>query len=62
MTDKAKQTRTPRQLSSIQDGAIKLPLADRVELVKNIQASIKKEVADLQEAAKAAATIANGTV
>lgn len=55
MTDK--KTRTPRNAESILAGAIKLPLADRVALLKALQADIQKEVNDLQAAAEEAAKL-----
>lgn len=56
-----KKVRTSRQPESIIKGALKLPLADRVKLKDDLIESIKTEVATLTEAAKQAATIANGT-
>lgn len=53
--------RVSRKPASITAGALKLPLADRVALVKELQTSIKNEVESLTYAAKEAATIANGT-
>jgi len=55
MTDK--KTRTPRNAESILAGAIKLPLADRVALLKALEADIQKEVNDLQAAAEEAAKL-----
>lgn len=52
-----KKTRTPRNADSILAGAIKLPLADRVALLKALQADIQKEVNDLQAAAEEAAKL-----
>lgn len=55
MKDEAtKKVRTPRNVDSILAGALKLELAERVDLVKRLQKSISDEVAKLQEIAKAA--------
>ena len=52
-----KKVRTPRNVDSILVGAIKLPLAEKVELLKQLQKSITDEVTKLQDAAKAAAEL-----
>ena len=58
MKDEAtKKVRTPRNVDSILAGAIKLPLAEKVELLKQLQKSITDEVTKLQDAAKAAAEL-----
>jgi hypothetical protein len=49
-----KQTRTPRSADSITAGALKLPLAERVQLKKELEASIANEVNELIQAAKLA--------
>ena len=55
MKDEAtKKVWTPRNVDSILAGALKLELAERVDLVKRLQKSISDEVAKLQEIAKAA--------
>ncbi len=59
MTDTVKKTRTPRTADSITKGALSLPLAERVALVKELQASIKTEVDNAKKAAEDAAAIAN---
>lgn len=60
MTDiKEKKPRTPQK--NITAGALKLPLADRVQLVKELQTSITTEVTELQKTAAEATKIANGT-
>lgn len=57
MTDKVKQTRTPRDLAAITNGAIKLPLKDRVQLVKELQQVNADEVQALRKAADEATAI-----
>lgn len=59
MTD-VKKTRTPRDRHAIYGGAIKLPLAERVELLKALQANIQDEVNNLQAAAENAAKLVKG--
>lgn len=52
----SKKMRTPRSSESIEAGALKLPLEERVNLCKKLAASIKDEVAakraDLEKASK----------
>lgn len=60
MTDKPKKTRTPKNAESITKGALALPLQERVDLVHKLKDSIQAEVETITDAAKQAATIANG--
>ena len=60
MNDKIKKTRTPKSADSITNGALKLPLKERCQLVETLKESIKAEVETLAEAAKQAAQTANG--
>jgi hypothetical protein len=53
-----KTARTPRNAESITKGALSLPMAERVALKKELQASIDKEVADLKAASDEAEKIA----
>lgn len=62
MTDKIKKTRTPKNAESITKGALSLSLAEKVELVKTLKLSISKEVDAINEAAKEASAIANGSL
>ena len=62
MTEKAKQTRTPRNLESIKAGALKLSLEDRDNLRNTLIVSIDNEVKALQEKAANAAKFTNGAV
>jgi hypothetical protein len=64
MTDqltKVKKTRTPRNEESIKDGVMKLSLQAKVSLRDALNEAIEAEVKSLQEAAKQAEQIANGT-
>jgi hypothetical protein len=64
MTDtltKVKKTRTPRNEESIKDGVMKLSLQAKVSLRDALNEAIEEEVKTLQEAAKQAERIANGT-
>jgi hypothetical protein len=58
MTDTTTKTRTPRSLDAITKGALSLPLADRVALVKELKASIDTEVTNLKNQADEAQRIA----
>jgi hypothetical protein len=51
MTDTTTKTRTPRSLDAITKGALSLPLADRVALVRELKQSIQTEVAAAKTAA-----------
>lgn len=51
--------RTPRSAEDITRGALSLPLQERVDLVKELKASIDKEVSDHQTSAAAAVKIAS---
>lgn len=55
---KEKKTRTPRTAESITAGALSLPLAERVELCKQLKESIQAEVEQAQKAAESAKQIA----
>ena len=55
-----KKVRTPRNLDSIRAGALKLELQDRVQLAKDLKASIDNEVTALQAQAENAKKIAGG--
>jgi len=58
MTDtKNPKTRTPRDRHAIYGGAIKLPLAERVALLKALQENIQAEVTSLQAQADEAAKL-----
>ena len=64
MTDtltKIKKTRTPRNEESIKDGVMKLSLQAKVSLRDALNEAIEEEVKTLQEAAKQAERIANGS-
>lgn len=61
MTTENKKTRTPKSFDSILAGAQRLTLKERVDLRNAIDAGIKLEVKQKEEAAKEAATIANGS-
>ena len=66
MTDQVKEVkqrakRTPRSSEQVFKGALALDLADRVELRKQLDASIKEEVESLKTKAELAASLANGT-
>lgn len=50
--------RTPRSSDSITAGALKLPLADRVQLRNDLNESIKEEVAEKEADAQMAKEIA----
>lgn len=54
-----KKQRTPRSAEDITRGALSLKLPERVNLVKELQASISTEVAGLQASAAEAAKIAS---
>ena len=54
-----KKPRTPRNSDSITKGALSLQLQERVELKKQLEASIQAEVAYLQEKAEEAKNIAS---
>lgn len=58
MADKEKKTRNPKQPANITAGALKLPLADRVQLRNDLSESIKAEVAEKEAALKLAKEIA----
>jgi len=58
---KVKKTRTPKNYDSIAKGAVSLSLGERVRLVKLLQDSITDEVETLNEVAKQATALANGT-
>lgn len=60
MTDKIKKTRTPKNAESILKGASKLPLREKVDLIKALQEQVHIEVDQLKQEAAAADTIANG--
>lgn len=62
MTDelKPKKTRTPKNVENITNGALSLPLNERVALVNKLKESIQAEVETINEAAKQASAIANG--
>lgn len=51
--------RVPRDSESITKGALSLPLQERVDLVKELQASIATEVSELKASADRAASIAS---
>lgn len=55
-----KKTRTPRNAESILSGALKLPLAERVNLVQELKKSIANEVAEAEKLAEESKKIANG--
>lgn len=57
---KEKATRTPRDYSSIEKGALALELKDRVELRKNLEISIDAELRKLKETLAQAEQIVNG--
>jgi hypothetical protein len=54
---KPKATRVPKSADSITAGAMKLSLAERVELKKALELSITKEVNELKEAALTAEAV-----
>lgn len=56
-----KKTRTPRTSESITNGALSLPLSERVALLKTLKESIDKEVKDLEAKATEAKNIVNGS-
>lgn len=55
-----KKTRTPRNVDSIESGALKLSLTERVALVKCLKLSIETEVKELQDAANKAMKAIDG--
>lgn len=57
MPEQRKQ-RTPKSPDSITAGALKLPLADRIELCKALQSSIATEVKALKDQAEQASKLA----
>lgn len=57
---KEKQSRTPRDYSSIEKGALSLGLSERVELKKSLEASIEAEVKDLETQFNRAKELVNG--
>lgn len=59
-TTKEKKTRTTRNPESIEKGALALPLADRVALVKTLNAANQKEVEKLQADAATASGLLKG--
>ena len=65
MTDtlekKQRAARTPRSSEQVFKGALALELADRVELRKQLEDSIAKEVNLLEQQFKEATALANGT-
>jgi len=60
MSEVIKKTRTPRQPEYIFKGALKLPLQERADLVKQLQESITAEVETIKATAVHAEKIANG--
>ena len=58
MTDK--KVRTPRNADAILAGAVKLPLNERVKLLKALNNNINEEVAALQAAATEASKMVGG--
>ena len=52
-----KKVRTPRNADSILSGVKKLPLTEKVAILKELQKDIAEEVTKLQDAAKAAAEL-----
>lgn len=57
--NKEKQTRTPRDYSSIEKGALSLELKERVSLRDRLTQSINGEVKEMEEKLKAAKNIVN---
>jgi SpoU rRNA methylase family enzyme len=57
MTDKIKQSKTPRNVESITKGALSLGLAERIELVKTLSKANQDQVNDLQEQAAKASSL-----
>lgn len=55
-----KQKRTPKNFDSINAGALKLSLQDKVSLVKSLKESIESEVAEKQQQAEYAKSIIDG--
>lgn len=64
MTDtpekKPRATKTPRTVESITNGALQLPLADRVALLKALKESVTAEVKTLETKAAEAKQTVNG--
>lgn len=58
--EKVTKTRTPRQYDSILAGALKLPLQERVALVKTVTEANQTEVAKLKADSDAATKLLNG--
>lgn len=57
---KVKGSRTPRDYSSIEKGALALGLSERVELKKRLEESIDAEVKDLETQFNKAKELVNG--
>lgn len=58
MTDtKTPKQRVPRNLENIKTGALSLTLEDRVNLVKELQASIQTEVNNINQQAASASNL-----
>lgn len=59
-TEKVKKTRTSRTPETIAKGLLSLPLQDRVNILKQLKASIDEEVEQREQQAAEAKKIANG--
>ena len=57
---KVKQTRTPKDYNSIEAGALKLELEDRVNLRNRLSLSIDGEIKEMEEKFNAAKALLNG--
>jgi len=57
---KTRKSPVPQNFDRITQGALKLPLKERVDLKNALSASIEKELADLEEILKVSRNLANG--
>lgn len=59
---RTRKSPVPANYDRIMEGALRLPLKERVDIKNALAASIEKELVDLEEKLKQSRTLANGVI